>query len=69
MSSELLDSVPGMELMTRSSLHSMRNPSQVSIFLRETLTQEVDERNWSWSYLRVSFLSHLLVFVVLLQKH
>jgi hypothetical protein len=55
MSSELLESVPGMELMTRSSLHSMRNPSQVSIFLRETLTQEVDERNWSWTYLRVRF--------------
>ncbi|XP_059474978.1 adenylate cyclase type 2-like [Neocloeon triangulifer] len=54
-STDFLDSTPGMELMTRSSLHSMRNPSQVSIFLRETLTQEVDERNWSWSNLRRQF--------------
>ncbi|CAB3382316.1 Hypothetical predicted protein [Cloeon dipterum] len=52
---EFIDSTPGMELMTRSSLHSMRNPSQVSIFLRETLTQEVDERNWSWTFLRRQF--------------
>ncbi|KAF4521359.1 hypothetical protein B566_EDAN006948, partial [Ephemera danica] len=45
----------GMELLTRTSMYSLRNPSQVSIFLRETLTQEIDDRNWSWRYLRGQF--------------
>lgn len=48
-------SVAGIELLTRTSLNSLRDANQVyTAYLWETLNpQPMDDRNWSWSYLRV----------------
>lgn len=44
------------ELITRSSLNSIRHGSQVSIYLTETFSSEsTDDRNWWWGYLRRQF--------------
>ncbi|KAJ8865994.1 hypothetical protein PR048_033518 [Dryococelus australis] len=49
-------STAGIELITRNSLNSLRHVSQTSDYLRETLnSQPVDDRSWSWSYLRRQF--------------
>ncbi|XP_067002907.1 adenylate cyclase type 2 isoform X2 [Anabrus simplex] len=50
-------STSGIELLTRSSLNSIRNSSQTSSsLLRDSLaSQTTDERNWSWKYLRHQF--------------
>ncbi|XP_063240231.1 adenylate cyclase type 2-like isoform X2 [Bacillus rossius redtenbacheri] len=49
-------STAGIELITRNSLNSLRHVSQTSNYLRETLnSQPVDDRSWSWGYLRRQF--------------
>ena len=43
------------EAMARNSLSSLqqRRQSSASAFIREPLAANTDDRNWSWSYLRV----------------
>lgn len=50
-------SVAGIELLTRTSLNSLKDASQVyTSYLWETVNpQPMDDRNWSWSYLRHQF--------------
>ncbi|XP_046390529.1 adenylate cyclase type 7-like isoform X2 [Ischnura elegans] len=45
----------GMELLTLNSIHSQKNPSQVSLYMKDASSTEMDEDSWSWSYLREQF--------------
>lgn len=59
-------SVAGIELLTRTSLNSLRDANQVSSsYLWESLSQSQDDRNWSWAYLRVSFKKGCYILIIL----
>ncbi|XP_071445026.1 adenylate cyclase type 2 [Hetaerina americana] len=45
----------GMELLTLNSINSQKNPSQVSLYMRDASSSEMDEDSWSWTYLREQF--------------
>ncbi|XP_022255238.1 uncharacterized protein LOC111088710 [Limulus polyphemus] len=45
----------GIEIVTRNSLSSLRSSSQAGLLIENSVFDDLDDRNWSWQYLKDQF--------------
>ncbi|XP_076352937.1 adenylate cyclase type 2-like isoform X2 [Tachypleus tridentatus] len=45
----------GIEIVTRNSLSSLRSSSQARLLIENSVFKDLDDRNWSWQYLKDQF--------------